>query len=96
VNTTTFLGVVAMTSGDPLTADQLATLGQRSNLQGRQTESIERAKVVCGRLSICRRSLTNLVRRGALKPVRLPGCTRAIGFRRSEVDKLMMTNGGEA
>ena len=44
---------------------------------------------VARRLGLCPRSVDNLSADGALKPVRLPGRMRAVGFRESDVRALL-------
>ncbi len=94
MNRASFAGLVAMADADHLSPEQLRDLTERCRLPVDDPDSIERHTAVCARLSICRRSLTNLVLRGVLEPVRFPGSARAIGFRRSDVDALLRRKGG--
>lgn len=96
VNQASFAGLTAMADADRLSPDQLNDLARRCHLPVGEPDCIERHRAVCTRLSICRRSLTNLVLRGVLTPVRFPGSDRAIGFRRSDVDALLRKTGGAA
>ena len=70
----------------------LATAEKQAALPDRVISRTEAAK----RFNRCPRSLDNWVTRGLLKKWRLPGLSRATGFRESEILALLQAGGGQS
>jgi len=67
----------------------IANLKRGAKAESRTPDRILRRQQAATRLGVCPKTLDNWTAQGAIRPVTIPGSTRAVGFRESDIDALI-------